>query len=193
MTRTAISCLNYNIGGYFLVVEHGLVARAGERNLGKIAVNEVAEVDEAIQSAVEYAGPDALVIVTNSYSLGSVGPLPTPTPEELVALPSPGPGAETKPATTPAAAPAPLPLWLAGPGGPPDSRAQTAWLRRQYDIGSFSTNAPGLLQPQAAFRFQTRAPVTAEPAWLASRGDGSAQLRGFINNTDVYDIINEQF
>ena len=48
MTRVAISSLNYNIGGYFLVVEHGLVARAAEQNFGKLAVNEVAAVDEAI-------------------------------------------------------------------------------------------------------------------------------------------------
>ena len=70
MTRVAISRLNYNIDGYFLVVEHDLVARAAERNFSRLAVNEVAEVDEAIESAVEYAGPDALVIVTNNYSLG---------------------------------------------------------------------------------------------------------------------------
>jgi alkaline phosphatase len=188
MTRTAISCLNYNIGGYFLVVEHDLVARAGERNLGKLTVNEVAEVDEAIEAAVEYAGPDALVMVTNNYSLGSVGALPAPTVDDLAVPPSTNIVSAT--ANLP---PAPLPLWLAGPGGPPRTRAQTAWLRERYDEGSFSTNAPGLLQPEPAFRFQTHAPVTAEPAWLASRGEGSSQLRGFLRNTDVFDIVSEQF
>lgn len=185
MTRTAISCLNHNYGGYFLVVEHDLVARACERNLGKLAINEVAEVDEAIQSAVEYAGPDALVIVTNNYSLGSVGPLPVPTTNDLLAPPATDAKA--------AAPPTPLPLWLAGPGGPTATRTQAAWVRERYDNGSFSTNAPGLLHPQPAFRFQTQAPVTAEPAWLASRGEGSGQLRGFLSNTDVFNIISEQF
>ncbi|MCE0498630.1 MAG: alkaline phosphatase [Methylacidiphilales bacterium] len=185
MTRTAISCLNHNYGSYFLVVEHDLVARASERNLGKLAVNEVAEVDEAIESAVEYAGPDALVMVTNNYSLGSVGPLPVPTPDDVVAAPSPD--VKTAPPPTP------LPLWLAGPGGPPTTRAQAAWMREHYDNGLFSTNAHGLLQPQPAFRFQTQAAATAEPAWLASRGEGSLQLRGFLSNTDVLDIVSEQF
>ena len=96
MTRVAISGLNKNINGYFLVVEHDLVARAAEQNFGKLAVNEVAEVDEAIQTAVEYAGPDALVVVTNSYSLGAVGPLPEPTARELVA-PTPTVNADGKP------------------------------------------------------------------------------------------------
>ena len=166
-------------------IEHDLVARASERNLGKLAVNEVAEVDEAIESAVEYAGPDALVMVSNNYSLGSVGPLPAPTADDLVAPSSPD--AKTAPLLPP------LPLWLAGPGGPPATRTQIAWVRAHYDNGWYSTNAPGLLQPQPAFRFQTQAPVTAEPAWLASRGEGSLQLRGFLSNTDVFDIVSDQF
>jgi len=118
MTRVAVSGLNKNINGYFLVVEHDLVARAAEHNLGRLAVSETAEVDEAIQTAVAYAGPNALVVVTNDFSLGAVG-----------------------------------------------------------------------LPPASA----THALPTAEPAWLASRGEGSSQLRGFLNNTDVFDLISAQF
>ena len=187
----AISSLNYNIGGYFLVVEHGLVARAAGQNLSNLAVNEVAEVDEAIQSAVEYAGPDALVVVTNSYSLGAVGSLPTPTTTDLVASPETieaVPRGAAKPAPPP-----PQPAWLTGPGGPVLTHPQATWLRQHYDNGSFSTNAPGLLQPQPAFRFQTQALPTADSAWVVSRGEGSNQLRGFFNNTDVFEIISEQF
>ena len=194
MTRVAISCLNYNYNGYFLVVQHGLVARAAEQNLGKLAVNEVAEVDEAIQSAVEYAGPDALIIVTNSYSLGAIGPLPPTTAGDLVAA-TPTVDAKGEPVKAliiPMAPPAP-PAWLAGPGGPTVTKAQADWLRQAYADGTFSAGAPGLQQPQPALRFQTHAPITAEPAWLASRGEGSSQLRGFINNTDVFDIVREQF
>ncbi len=194
MTRVAISSLNYNIDGYFLVVEHDLVARAAERNLGTVAVNEVAQVDEAIESAVEYAGPDALVMVTNSYSLGAVGPLPSPTAGDLVAA-APTVNAEgdvVRPQAIPLAPP-PQPAWMAGPGGPTVTRPQAVWLRQRSESGWFTTNAPGLLHPEAAFRFQTQAPPLAEPAWLASRGEGSSQLRGFLNNTDVFDIVNENF
>jgi len=194
MTRVAISSLNHNIDGYFLVVEHDLVARAAQQNFGRLAVNEVAEVDEAIQSAVEYAGPDALVMVTNNYSLGAVGPLPTPPAGDLVALPPTvdADGIAVKPPAIPMAPP-PQPAWLTGPGGPTATRAQAAWLRHQNESGCFSATAPGLLQPDAAFRFQTQAPAIAEPAWLASRGEGSSQLRGFLNNTDIFDIVNENF
>jgi alkaline phosphatase len=200
MTRTAIGILNYNINGYFLVVEQGLVARAGEQNLGKLAVNEVAEVDEAIASAIAYAGPDALVLVTNSYGLGAAGILPVAGPAEtLPPDPTPVPPRAARGSPAVAAAPAlPVPapnspMWLTGPGGPPTTGAQADWVRQYYDRGWFSTNAPGLLQPQPAFRFQTRALPLAEPAWLISRGEGSLQLRGIFNNTDIYDIVSEQF
>jgi len=191
MTRVAISSLNYKIKGYFLVVEDGLVARAASQNFGKLAVNEVAELDEAIQTAVDYAGPDALVVVTNSYNLGSVGPLaagdleaPPPTVD--------GSGLPMKNPNIPMA-PAPPPVWLAGPGGPTVTRAQALWMKERYAAGAFSVDAPGLLQPEPALRFQTEALPLAGPAWLTSRGEGSSQLRGFINNTDVFDIIAEQF
>jgi hypothetical protein len=193
MTRTAISCLNYS-NGYFLVVEHDLVARAAERNFGRLAVNEVAEVDEAIQTAVDYAGPDALVIVTNNYSLGALGALPIPSAADLVAAPPTvdANGEAIKSLAIPMAPP-PQPSWLAGPGGPAISRAQATWFGKHAESGWFSSDPPGLLLPDPALRFQTQAPTLAEPAWMASRGEGSSQLRGFLNNTDIFDIVNENF
>jgi hypothetical protein len=66
-------------------------------------------------------------------------------------------------------------------------------LKQRGASGWFNADASGLLEPDPAFQFQTRAPITAEPAWLASRGDGSSQLRGFLNNTDLFDILSDQF
>jgi hypothetical protein len=189
MTRLAISTLNYSINGYFLVVEHGLVARASEQNLGKLAINEVAEVDDAIDSAVAYAGPDALVVVTNSYSLGALAPLPVAGAAETL---PPDPVTRGRPVAGPPAPVVPT-AWIAGPGGPPATQAQRDWLRQRYDLGWYNAAAPGLLQPQPAFRFQTRALPLASPAWLMSRGEGALQLRGVFNNTDLYDLLDEQF
>ena len=87
----------------------------------------------------------------------------------------------------------PQPRWLTGPGGPAVAKAQAAWLRRRSEQGWFDWSYGSLAQPDAAFRFETHAVPTAEPAWLASRGEGSAQLRGFLNNTDVFNIIDEEF
>jgi hypothetical protein len=170
------------------------VARAAERNLGSLAVNEVAEVDEAIAAAVQYAGPDALVMVTNNYSLGEIGPMSPLPAAQLVSLPPTmnADGTAAKPAAIPMAPP-PQPAWLAGPGGPPVTRAQAQWLAHRTESGWFGSPGATLLQPQPALRFQTQAVPLAEPAWLASRGEGSAQLRGFLSNTDIFDIVSEQF
>ena len=194
MTRVAISRLNRNGKGYFLVVEHDLVARAAERNLGRLAVNEVAEVDQAIQSAVEYAGTDALVVVTNNFSLGALGPLATPDADELIA-PVPTVDATGVPVKTQAIpmAPPPQPAWLGGPGGPTVTKQQAAWRQKRAAAGWFGSDTSGLLQPEPALRFQTQPAPMAEPAWLASRGEGSAQLRGFLNNTDIFEILTENF
>ena len=90
------------------------------------------------------------------------------------------------------APPAP-PAWLAGPGGPAVTRVQATWIH-EHDLNAWANgNTSVLLMADPALRFQTRALPLAEPAWLASRGEGSSQLRGFLNNTDVFDIISEQF
>jgi alkaline phosphatase len=191
MTSAAISSLNYNIGGYFLVVEHGLVARAAGQNLGKLSSNEVAAVDEAIQAAVEYAGPDALVMVTNNYSLGALGPM-LPVAGKDISSSGFTPVEGTRRAL-PAEVPVAVPTYATGPGAQASTPEETAWLAGQYASGTFSTNAPGLLQPQPALVFQNQASAIAEPAWLMSRGEGSSQLRGFFNNTDLLDLVSEQF
>jgi alkaline phosphatase len=193
MTRAAISSLNYNIGGYFLVVEHGLVARAAGQNLGKLAVNEVAEVDEAVQAAVDYAGPDALVIVTDNYSLGSIGPVLPVAGVEPPAATAPTKGADADSIPVAPIATTMAGFWATGPGGPARNPAQVAWLKQHYASGEFSDAAPGLLQPQPAFQFQPEASALAGPAWLLSRGEGSTQFRGCFNNTDLYDLVTEQF
>ena len=193
MTRAAISRLNDNYRGYFLVVEDGLVARAAGQNLGRLAINEVAEVDEAVQAAVDYAGPDALVIVTDNYSLGAIGPvLP------VAGVEPPTVSSRAKVAEADAIPVAPIAttmpgFWATGPGGPARNPAQVAWLKEHYASGAFSNGAPGFLQPQPAFQFQPEASALAEPAWLLSRGEGSAQLRGCFNNTDLFDLVVEQF
>jgi hypothetical protein len=84
-------------------------------------------------------------------------------------------------------------MWLSGPGGVPAPGDQEAWLRGAYAEGAFSTNAPGLLQPQPAYRFAPAAAPLGQPAWLIARGEGANQFRGFFDNTDVFDLIQEQF
>lgn len=194
MTRTAIQCLQYNINGYFLVVEHGLIASAAKQNMTDLAVNETVALDQAIETAIHYAGPDALIIVTNNYSLGALAET-TPLPEVPV-VPGSSPNLR-KSWTKAAAAKTPtsenVPLWLNGPGGPPITPAQQAWYKQRVASGVFSTNTASIFAPDEAVNFATEAVPTAAPAWMASRGFGSNQLTGFFSNVDLYYILQELF
>ncbi|MFZ5807521.1 MAG: alkaline phosphatase [Verrucomicrobiota bacterium] len=59
LTRRAIQKLQYHLGGYFLIIEHELVARAAPDE----AFEEIIELDNAVNTALAYAGKNALVMV----------------------------------------------------------------------------------------------------------------------------------
>jgi alkaline phosphatase len=121
MTRRAIEKLQYNFGGYFLVVEHGLVAEAARGNFASKAVNEVIALDEAIQAARLYGGRNVHILVLCPFSIGGLQ-LPV---EDSAAIPSPswhnGPGAvppgttHAQPDDLPPLLPAGFPLPAAAP------------------------------------------------------------------------------
>ncbi|MFH1067867.1 MAG: alkaline phosphatase [bacterium] len=61
LTRRAIQKLQYNLGGYFLVIEHGLVTEAAQQP--EKAVQEIVALDEAVRTALDYGGKKTLVLV----------------------------------------------------------------------------------------------------------------------------------
>ncbi len=178
MTRQAIRSLQYNYGGYFLVVEHGLVATAAKNNWTQPALDEVAELDSAIGTALDYAGTNALVIVTNNYNLSAMESY-----RDSIQVYPPAPGA----------IPQVTYEWLSGPGGIPLTPEDKAWLQEAYQSGKFSSVRGDLTNPGLAVYFSQQAQLTTAPAWLASRGPGSIQLAGFLNNTDLYIILKGVF
>jgi len=172
MTRTAIQCLQYNIGGYFLVVEHGLVGSAAKRNMTELTIDEVEALDQAIKTAIDYAGTDALIIVTNNFSLGIL---------------------DQESQATQAASTRPAPIWHIGPGGPQETASQQAWYRAQVESGAFSAKKNDLLRPDPAALFATEAVPTNRPAWLAARGFDSDHFGGFYSNIELFSILEKEF
>lgn len=215
MTRRAIECLNYTLGGYFLVIEHGLVQRAAENNFTDLAIEEAKAFDEALRVAQEYAGQDALIVVTNSFSLGtqaeSLAPLLPPSLlgralAQATSEPAPQPTSrrgkrraapKTPPAPPEEALPDPklltVPIWLTGPGAVPVTGAQKAWQKDRVAADIYQATMGELRFPALAARFSQRAMPTSEPAWLAARGLFSERFSGFRPNTDVYRLLLERF
>ena len=70
LVERAIETLAYNLLGYFLVIEHPLVAAAAGQNQAELAVRQLHELDRAVDTARRYAGKNTLILVYCPYSVG---------------------------------------------------------------------------------------------------------------------------
>ncbi|SDT92544.1 alkaline phosphatase [Verrucomicrobium sp. GAS474] len=196
MAATAIKCLQYNVSGYLLVIEDGLIGKAARNNWTDVALDEVFALDAAVGTTRSYAGKQALILVTSNFSLGSLDT----AREDLALPPPPVPAATAAGALVPPAVPTSETVeqgsgyeWLAGPGGVPKTDADKAWLRAQYASGLFSPNPADLHHPAPAVRFARHADLTAGPAWIAAGGVGAERFSGFIPNEKIFSLVQDLF
>ena len=162
MVRRSVEVLQRKSGGYLLVVDAGLIGRASARNEGEHALREMLELDRAVGVALQYAGPKTLVVVAGGESTGgmSLNGYPLRQDHGVALL---GMNANGLPSMT----------WATGPNGSavaevPDAAAKPA--------------------SPAAFPAPAAANV-AEDAIAAGFGPGSERLRGFLDNTFVFELI----
>src|SRR5207302_7768052 len=73
MVRRAIELLQYNAGGYLLVVDAGLMRKAAEENNGERTLSETVELDRAVAVARRYAGQKSTIVVCGDAAIGGVG------------------------------------------------------------------------------------------------------------------------
>ena len=107
LVRRGIELLQFNRRGYLLVVHAGLAGRAADLSRGETLLREITELDQATATARQYAGENALIVVSgisntgglrlNSFSFA---------PDRGIAVL--GPSAAGVPALT----------WSTGPGAP---------------------------------------------------------------------------
>jgi alkaline phosphatase len=174
MVRVAVKSLQYNIRGYFLVVDAGQIGMAARHNWTDVALNEVAALDAAIGTIRAYAGEGSLVVVTNNFNLGALDR----TRDDARGGVAPGDR---------------LPEWLDGPGGPPRTAEDKAWLKAEADAGVLSLRPGDPRQPAPAVRFERQAEPTTGFAWLAAGGFDSQRFAGFIQNDQIFGMIEELF
>ena len=72
MVRRAIELLQYNPGGYLLVVDAGLMRKAAQANQAERTFTETLELDRAVGIARRYAGARALVVVCGDAGIGGL-------------------------------------------------------------------------------------------------------------------------
>lgn len=107
MVASAIQLLQFQRRGYFLVVDGARIASAAAENAGEDLLRELLAVDEAIQTARQYAGKNSLIIVAGTSSSGGfvLNAPASPRDKGLAVL---SPSASGVPAIT----------WSTGPGKP---------------------------------------------------------------------------
>src|SRR5438094_1195265 len=72
MVRRAIQLLQYNAGGYLLVVDAGLMRKAAEENNGERTLSQTVELDRAVGIARSYGGPRSTIIVCGDGAIGGI-------------------------------------------------------------------------------------------------------------------------
>jgi alkaline phosphatase len=96
MTRTAIKKLQYNLSGYFLVIEHGLIRKSFHNYPREVCLEEIAALDSAIAEAKAYAGENSIIMVYCPFSIQKSLSVTFTPPESLATVqreqPIPGPG-----------------------------------------------------------------------------------------------------
>src|SRR5260370_2463394 len=72
MVRRAIQLLQYNPGGYLLVVDAGLMRKAAQENNGERTLNQTVELDRAVGIARSYGGSRSTIVVCGDVAIGGL-------------------------------------------------------------------------------------------------------------------------
>ena len=163
MVQAAIETLQRRAGGYLLVVDAGLIGRAALANDGEHTLQETLEMDRAVSTALQYAGTKTLVLVAGGEATGGMALNGYPLRGDY-GLSLLGMNAEGLPSIT----------WATGPAGPAASPQ------------------PAATPPAPAAFYSPYAANVADDAIAAGFGPGSERLRGFQDNTFVFELIKSQ-
>ncbi|MBA3650707.1 MAG: alkaline phosphatase [Chthoniobacterales bacterium] len=179
MTRRAIELLQWNTGGYLLIVDADLMRTAARANHGERTLAETLELDQAIATANRYVGANSTLLVAGNLGIGGLSLNGTPFRRDSgVALL--GVNSSGEPALT----------WATGPNGIPPANTPLGSETEEAAPPAESPNTPEVQEPAAAFAPAAR--NTVDDVLAAGRGPGTESLHGFLDNTVIFKIIEGQ-
>jgi alkaline phosphatase len=177
LVRRAIELLQYNRGGYLLVVDAHLMRKAAENNDAEHTLAETAELDRAVAVALRYAGENSTVMIAGNVAVGGLhlngSPFRTDRGIALLGLNSAGD---------------PWFSWASGPNGA--KSYGSAKLNTQLSPPPAEASAHEPPQEPAAFYART-ALETVEDVMVLGVGPGCDAIHGSMDNTAIFKIIRD--
>src|SRR5881409_4446467 len=169
MVRRAIQLLQYNTGGYLLVVDAGLMRKAAQDNNGERTLSQTVELDRAVGIARSYGGPTSTIIVCGDVALGGLNlngfPFRNDSGIALLGFNSAG---------------QPWITWATGPNG--DKSYGAAKIPGKQDENQ--SKQPQAEQPEPATFYTKSALVTVEDVIAFGNGPGTDALAGVVESTN---------
>lgn len=179
MTRRAIELLQYNPGGYLLVVDAGLMRKAAEDNNAERTLAETVELDRALAIAQRYAGAKSTIILCGDVAIGGLSLNGFPFRHDSgIALLGLNPAGE------------PWISWASGPKGARSARGGASAMNRRHRDARAVRSETEYLEPAAIY--SETALNTVEDVAALGTGPGSARLHGYIESTEIFQIIRDE-
>jgi alkaline phosphatase len=177
MVRRAIQLLQYNVGGYLLVVDAGLMRNAAELNNGERTLGQTVELDRAVGVARSYGGERSTIVVCGDVALGGLNlngfPFRKDSGIALLGFNSAG---------------QPWITWATGPNG--DKSYGAAKIPGKQDETQ-NKQSPTEQSEPAAF-YTKSALVTVEDVVAFGNGPGTEALQGVVESTAVFKILRDE-
>src|SRR5436189_279326 len=174
MVRRAIQLLQYNTGGYFLVVDAGLMRKAAQENNGERTLSQTVELDRAVGIARSYGGPKSTIIVCGDVAIGGLNlngfRFLKDSGIAFLGFNSAG---------------QPWITWATGPNG--DKSYGAAKIPGKQDESQ--SRQPQSEQPEPAAFYTKSALVTVEDVVAFGNGPGTEAVAGVVESTKVLQIL----
>jgi alkaline phosphatase len=178
MVRRAIQLLQYNVGGYLLVVDAGLMRKAAQENNGERTLGQTVELDRAVGVARSYGGEKSTIIVCGDVAIGGLNlngfPFRKDSGIALLGFNSAG---------------QPWITWATGPNG--DKSYGAAKIPGKED--EIQSKQSQTEQPEPAAFYTKSALVTVEDVVAFGNGPGTNALAGVVESTKVFEILRDEF
>jgi len=177
MVRRAIELLQYNAGGYLLVVDAGLMRKAAQENNGERTLGETVELDRAVAIARRYTEQRSTIVVCGDVAIGGLTlngfPFRKDSGIALLGLNSAG---------------QPWITWATGPNGTKSYGAA----KIPGKLNGNQNEQPEAEQLEPAAFYTKSALGTVDDVIAFGSGPGTDELEGSVDNTIVFEILRDE-